>query len=124
MRFDLPPPHPGIARLFRWVRLTGGHVDVLPDVLEIRYAWAFSATIPRSSIVSAVADDDPVRRYGANRRGNLWSVIPDAVGVVRLTITPPAPGRLAGFKGRVKDLRLAVADRDGFLAALGQSTSA
>ena len=100
MRFDLPPPNPGIARLFRWVRLTGGHVDVLPDVVEIRYGWAFSATIPRSSIVSAVADKDPVKRYGANRRGNLWAVIPDAVGVVRLTISATGTGPPGGVQGQ------------------------
>ena len=120
-RFDLPPPHPSVARIFRLARMTGGHVDVRPDVVEIDYGWAFRTVIPRSSIVAAVPEEGPVRRYGANRRGNLWSVVPDAVGLVRLTISPAARGHLMRFfGGQLSDLRLAVADRDGFLAALGE----
>ena len=119
-RFDLPPPHPSVARIFQRVRMTGGHVDVRPDVIEIDYGWAFRAVIPRSSIVAVVPEDGPVRRYGANRRGNLWSVAPDSVGLVRFTISPPARGHLMRFfPGKIRDLRLAVADRDGFLATIG-----
>ena len=103
--------------------MTGGHVDVLPDAIEIDYGWAFRAVIPRSSIVAIVPEDGPVRRYGANRRNSLWSVVPDAVGLVRFTISPPARGRLMYLPGKIKDLRLAVADRDGFLAALGVPTA-
>ena len=121
-RFELPPPHPSAARIFAWVRMTGGHVDVRPEAIEIDYGWAFHAEIPRASILAMVPEDGPVRRYGANRRGNLWSVVPDAVGLVRFTISPPARGRLMYIPGKVKDLRLAVADRDGFLAALGGPT--
>jgi hypothetical protein len=113
-----------VARIFQWARMTGGHVDVRPDVIEIDYGWAFHAVIPRSSIVAMVPEDGPVRRYGANRRNSLWTVAPDAVGLVRFTVSPPAPGRLMRFlPGRIADLRLAVADRDGFLAALGGPTS-
>ena len=123
-RFELPPPHPSVARIFQLARMTGGHVDVRPDVVEIDYGWAFQAVIPRSSIVAAVPEDGPLRRYGANRRGHLWSVVPDAVGLVRITISPPARGRLMRIMpGELGDLRLAVADRDGFLAALGAPTS-
>jgi hypothetical protein len=122
-RFELPPPHPSVARIFQRVRMTGGHVDVRPDVMEIDYGWAFRAVIPRSSIVGVVPEDGPVWRYGANRRGNLWAVVPDAVGLVRFTVEPPARGILMWFfRGKLRDLRLAVADRDGFLAALGGAT--
>ena len=119
-RFELPPPHPSVARIFRRVRMTGGHVDVRPDVVEIDYGWAFHAVIPRSSIVRVVPDEGPVRRYGANRRDSLWAVAPDHVGLVRLTISPPASGRLMRIMpGKIKNLLLAVTDRDGFLKALG-----
>jgi hypothetical protein len=118
-RFELPPPHPSVARIFGWVRMTGGYVDVRPDAIEIDYGWAFDAVIPRSSIVAMVPEDGPVRRYGANLRNALWSVAPDAVGLVRFTISPPARGHLMHFPGKIRDLRLAVADRDGFLHALG-----
>jgi hypothetical protein len=112
-----------VARIFERVRMTGGHVEVRADAIEIDYGWAFRAVIPRSSIVAVVPEDGPVWRYGANRRGNLWAVVPDAVGLVRFTIEPPARGRLMKFfRGKVRDLRLAVADRDGFLAALGGAT--
>lgn len=112
-----------MARIFQLVRMTGGSVDVRPDVIEIDYGWAFQAVIPRSSIVRLVADEGPVRRYGANRRDSLWTVAPDNIGLVRLTISPPAPGRLMRFfPGKIKNLLLAVADRDGFLAALGGPT--
>lgn len=123
-RYELPPPHPSTARIFQLVRMTEGHVDVRPDVMEIDYGWAFRAEIPRSSIVEAVPEvDGSVRRYGANRRGNLWTVAPDAVGLVRFTIAPPARGLLMRFfPGRIKDLRLAVVDRDRFLAELGVPT--
>ena len=78
---------------------------------------------PRSSVVTVVPDEGPVRRYGANRRDSLWTVAPDNVGLVRFTISPPAPGSLMRIMpGKIKALRLAVADRDGFLAALGGPT--
>jgi hypothetical protein len=103
--------------------MTGGHVDVRPDVIEIDYGWAFHAVIPRSSIVAMRPEDGPVRRYGANRRGHLWTVAPDSVGLVRFSISPPAPGRLMRFlPGKIGDLRLAVADREGLLRALGQAS--
>jgi hypothetical protein len=112
-----------VARIFQLVRMTGGHVDVLPDAIDIDYGWAFRARIPRSSIVAMVPEEGPLRRYGANRRGNLWSVAPDAVGLVRFTVSPPARGHLMRFfPGQVRDLRLAVADREGFLRALGGPT--
>ena len=118
-RFELPPPHPSVARIFERVRMTGGHVDVRPDVIEIDYGWAFQAVIPRSSIVAAEPEDGPVRRFGANRRDSLWTVAPDNIGLVRFKLSPPARGRLMRIMpGKITNLLLAVADRDGFLAAL------
>ncbi len=81
----------------------------------------------------AVAAIAMVMDVGPRRAAELVEALPgrgvgaqhgrDAVGLVRFTISPPARGRLMYLPGKIKDLRLAVADRDGFLTALGVPTA-
>ena len=48
-----------------------------------------------------------------------WLVNGSAAGVVDVRLDPPARGRMAFFRIKIRRLGLGLQDPDGFLAALG-----
>ena len=94
------------------------HVTVTVDSVRVVMGWAFSVTVPRSSINEAVASDGRVMGWGVHGWRGRWLVNGSSHGLVKLTIDPPAPSRVIGARGRLRQLRISLVDPDGFLQAV------
>lgn len=92
---------------------------VSDDDVVVRMGWWFRTVIPRSSIVAATPDHDPVWGWGAHGWGGRWLVNGSSRGLIRLTIDPPAPAKVCFVGVRLRLLRISLVDPDGALAALG-----
>ena len=98
------------------------YVDVGADALDVRMAYAFRSTIPRSSI-RAVSKLGPIPwtcGIGVHGWGGRWVVNGSLQRVVRIEIEPPAPARVLGVPVKLRDLRISLEDPKGFLAAVGR----
>jgi hypothetical protein len=98
-------------------------IEIVNHVLRVKmgYFW-FRAIIPLRSIVHARRSANAWFSVGVHTdmmRG--WIVNGSPMGMVHLTIEPPARGRFAGFSIRVSNLWLSLEDPDGFVAALTES---
>ncbi len=106
-----------------WLGPRSSGVTVDDSSVTVRMGWAFRASIPRTSIVQAQADDVPWL-FGIGVHTNLrgrWVVNGALDQIVSLEISPPAPGRTLGFPIRVRRLDVSVEDPGGLLRALGRS---
>lgn len=108
--------------LFAPLLLGAKHSEVrlTPGELHVRMGWAFETHIPRSAIRTASRYKDVPWAIGVHTdlRGT-WLVNGSATGVVDVRLDPPARGRMAFFRIKVRRLGLGLQDPDGFLAALG-----
>ena len=98
-------------------------VEIENDVLQVRMGWFwFRATVPLRSIVHARPSANSWFSVGVHTdlMGG-WIVNGSPLGMVHLTIEPPAPGRFAGLPIRVSNLWLSLDDRDAFIAALTEA---
>jgi hypothetical protein len=90
------------------------------DGLRVRMGWFwFRATVPLGSIVHARRSANAWFSVGVHTdmmRG--WIVNGSPLGMVHLTIEPPAAGRFAGLQIRVSNLWLSLEEPDAFVAAL------
>jgi hypothetical protein len=80
--------------------------------------WAFTATVPLSSIADATEVSGPVWSWGAHGWRDRWLVNGSSKGLVLLTIMPKARGRCLVFPLRVGELTLSLADPAGFVRAV------
>lgn len=94
------------------------YLDVTPDVVHARMAWAFSADIPRSSIRSARRVRNAVSIGVHGWRGR-WLVNGASGPLVAIAIEPSAPARVIGFPIRLRELTVSVDDPEAVMAALG-----
>jgi hypothetical protein len=99
-------------------------VEVHPGEVRVRMGWAFAATIDRSTIVSAVADDERVWGWGVHGWRDRWLVNGSSDGLVRITMQPPTAARTAGIRLRVSTLRVGVDDREELLRLLAPPSAA
>jgi hypothetical protein len=93
-------------------------VEVDADEVRVRMGWAFRAVIARPSIHGARADDGRVGGWGVHGWRGRWLVNGSARRIVAIDIEPPARARVCFVPVRLRELRVSVADREGFLAAL------
>jgi hypothetical protein len=95
------------------------HVEVDDVEVRVRMAWAFRASIPREHITAVAPFDSRVWGWGAHGWRGRWLVNGSARNLVELTIDPPARGRVLAFPiRRLRQLRVAVVDREGLIAEL------
>jgi hypothetical protein len=86
--------------------------------VEVRLGWAFTGTIPRSSITSVARRDGSVISRGAHGWSGRWLVNGAGNGLVVVTIDPPAHARVAGVPVRLRELTVSADDPDQLVAAL------
>lgn len=97
------------------------HVVLSVDRLEVTMgigAWAFAATVPRSSITAAARVSGPVFAWGAHGWRGRWLVNGSSRGLVRVSVSPAGRGRCLIFPLRVRELTLSLQHPDEFVAAL------
>jgi hypothetical protein len=95
-------------------------ITIEDDVLRVKMGWFwFRATIPLRSIVHARRSGNAWFSVGVHTdmMGG-WIVNGSPLGMVHLTIEPPASGRFAGLPIQIRNLWLSLEDPDAFVAAL------
>jgi hypothetical protein len=100
-------------------------IRVDDDVVVVRMGaggWAFETVVPRSSIVAATRVDGPVWAWGAHGWRHRWLVNGSSKGLVRLTITPKAPGRCLVIPLSIGELTLSLAEPDEFIRSVSPPT--
>jgi len=102
------------------VELSAEHLRVSMGV----GGWAFSASIPRSSLSLATRYNGPVLGWGAHGWRGQWLVNGSSSGLVRIPIDPRARGRCLGYPLRLKVLLLSLEEPDEFIAALAGAPTA
>lgn len=98
------------------------HLDVGDDAVEVRMAWAFRATIPRSAIESVVRDDRHYVSLGAHGWGGRWLVNGASGPIVVITLRDAVSARVAGFPVRLRELLVSVDDPDAVVELLAPTT--
>ena len=94
------------------------------DALRVKMGWFwFRAMVPLRSIVHVRRSANAWFSVGIHTdmmRG--WIVNGSPLGMVHLTIQPPAAGRFVGLPIRVSNLWLSLEDPDGFVDALNAAS--
>jgi hypothetical protein len=80
--------------------------------------WAFSASVPRSSVIAAVPVSGPVLGWGAHGWRGRWLINGSGRGLVRVTIDPAGRGRCLVVPVRLRQLTLSLEQPDEFIAAV------
>jgi hypothetical protein len=94
-------------------------VEVGDDDVAVRMGWAFSARIPRRSIVSAAPHPRVWYAIGVHAAGRGdWIVNGTSRNMVDVRVDPPAPARAIGFPVRLRRLRVSVDHPADLVAAL------
>lgn len=95
-------------------------IEVTPSHLRVRMGFWFAVTIDRNAISAVRRERDMFWSVGVHTsfRGT-WIVNGSPRNTVMMTIDPPAQGRSAGFRVKVKTLALSPADPDALIRALG-----
>jgi hypothetical protein len=95
-------------------------ITIEDDVLRVQMGWFwFRATIPLRSILHARRSGNAWFSVGVHTTGmGGWIVNGSPLGMVHLTIEPPASGRFAGLPIQIRNLWLSLEDPDAFVAAL------
>ena len=100
------------------MRPSNSDVIVGPTDVTIRMGWAFHASIPRSAVASAAADDDRVLGWGVHGWRGQWLVNGSSSQIVRIDVDPAASGHVVGIPVKVRRVRVSVDDPAGLIAAL------
>ena len=95
-------------------------VELTESSLDVRWGWAFRASIPRASIRRGALHRDVWWAIGVHSdlRLKSWLVNASKHGVVFLDILPPARGRSGPFRITIERLGLGLEDPEGFLREL------
>lgn len=97
------------------------HVELTAERLVVSMGvgrWAFSASVPRSSLSAAARVSGPVLGWGAHGWRGRWLINGSSSGLVRVSIDPPSRGHCMGFPLKLKELTLSLEQPDEFIAAL------
>jgi hypothetical protein len=97
------------------------HVAVEDGALVISQWYGFRSRIPLPSITSVepIAETTWWRGIGAHGWSGRWTVNTRRRPAVRITIDPPARGRVLGFPVRVHTLDIAPVDIDALRREMG-----
>ena len=95
-------------------------VELTENSLDVRWGWAFRASIPRASIRRAALHRDVWWAIGvhADLRFKSWLVNASSKGIVFLDFLPPAKGRSGPFRITIERLGIGLEDPEGFLRQL------
>lgn len=93
-------------------------VEVGDDAVGIRAGLWFSASVPRSSVLSVARAPDRPWSIGVHARGQgRWIVNGAASPIALVRIAPPAPARMLGLPIRLRELEVGV-DPESLAGAL------
>lgn len=95
---------------------TGMQVD--DSVFRVRFSWAFSARIPRSSIRHVDYDHDFIGSIGVHGKRGVWLVNATGTGLVGIDVEPEVRAYVMGFPVHVRRLRVSAADPARLIALL------
>jgi hypothetical protein len=95
-------------------------MEIGEETFRVRFSWAFSARIARSSIRSVNYDHDFVGGVGVHGRRGTWLVNGSATGLIALELDPPARAFVMGFPVKLKVLRISVVDPAQIIAELSR----
>ena len=101
-------------------------VTVSPAVLEVvmgARGWAFTARVPRTSIVDVARVSGPVFSWGAHGWRGRWLVNGSSRGLVQVNIDPTTWAHCCGIPLRLRQLIVSVDDPDRFAAALDDAST-
>jgi hypothetical protein len=93
-------------------------MQVEPELLRVRFSWAFSARIPLASIRSVDYDYDFIGGVGVHGSHGVWLVNGAGSGLVAIDIDPPARAYVTGFPVRLRRLRVSALDPARLIALL------
>jgi hypothetical protein len=97
-------------------------VEVEADRIDVRMGWAFRASIPRAAVtkVDQVDRIPPLYGFGVHGWGGRWAVNGSQRGAVKLTIDPPAEGRVLFVPVKLRELYLSIDQPEAFIVAAGR----
>jgi hypothetical protein len=96
-------------------------IEVTDDEVLVRMGWAFSATLPRSSIADIRRRGYVWWAFGVHSLGwttSRWVVNGSGHGMVEVVLDPPARGRTLGKSIQLREIWLSLDDPDEFVAAV------
>ncbi len=91
-------------------------VTLNDDMIAVRLGWAFTAVVPRASIVAARPKQDRVWGWGAHGWGGRWLVNGSSQGLVTLDIEPEERGRVCGFPVKLRELTVSLVEPEALLS--------
>ena len=94
------------------------YVILSDDSVKVRMGWAFSAEIPRSSILGAHIRVERVLSRGVHGWRRRWIVNGSTNGLVSITFDPMATARVWPFRVTLKRLTVSVEQPHELVAAL------
>jgi hypothetical protein len=97
------------------------HVDIAGDLVHVKFAWAFRATFPRSSVASTSAYLERPLSRGVHGFGGRWLVNGAGDGIVDLRFEPTQRAYVVGWPVSLRLLLVSVDDPKGLADALRRS---
>jgi hypothetical protein len=88
--------------------------------LHVRMGWGFRASIPLDAVRDVAASARPFVGWGVHGWRGRWLVNGSSQGIVSIAIDPPVRGWTLCFPLRLRTVFVSLADRGGFLHAIGQ----
>lgn len=88
--------------------------------LHVRMGWAFRVSIPLDAIRDVAASARPFVGWGVHGWRGRWLVNGSSQGIVSIEIDPPVRGWGMCFPLRLRTVFVSLADREGFLHAIGE----
>jgi hypothetical protein len=93
-------------------------VEISDSDLHVKMGWAFDATIPLASIVSAKPSTRrPLSKGVHGTPGRGWLVNGSSKGLVELVIEPAVPAKAVGMSIDLRKLTVSVDDPEALIAA-------
>ena len=112
---------PLLSPLFFLLRLNAhcSRISLDADALTLNMGWAFSASIPLAAVRAVTADAGFVGGIGVHGFGSAWLVNGSHRNIARVELAEPgARACVCGVPVTLRTLRVGVAERDDFIAAL------
>ena len=92
------------------LRPSDSYVELNGDHLSVRMGWAFSARIPRSSVVATTLLDTAPLSRGVHGFAGRWLVNGSGEGILVLDLKPTEQARVLGFPVRLRQLLVSLDD--------------
>ena len=116
--YPMPAPNPVVRVALAVSGAAHPRVELDPTTLSVRMGAGFRADVPRASISAAVPETLRRGSRGAHGWRGRWLVNTSGRGLVRLTIDPPASGRVLGVPVKLRELTISLEDPDTFRSDL------